>query len=210
MLDIAEELSRWVEEARSFAVATFVAASGSGPGAPCAALAVDAEGTVIGSLPDGCVDGAIHELCHKVMFSGEPVVERFDCSDEIDTLVTPILAGTPLGAVFRSALLATARGEPAVLARVVRGPADKLGTTLLVRPDCSYEGGLGGPPELDQAAAAEAHALLEAGRSGTLDLSASAARWESPRTESAGGSLSPGSLTLLVESNASPPRMIVL
>ncbi|MDX2938390.1 XdhC family protein [Streptomyces ipomoeae] len=221
MLDIAEELSRWIEEARTFAVATVVAVSGSSPRAPGAALAVDAEGTVIGSVSGGCVEGAVYELCQQALADGEPVVARFGYSDEdafavgltcggiIDILVTPIRAGTPVGTVFRSAVMAAVRDEPAALARVVRGPADKLGAALLVRPDGSYEGGLDGPPELDRTAAAEAHALLNAARSGTFDLPASAAGWGSPRTESGGDSPSPGSLTLLVESHVPPPRMIV-
>lgn len=190
MLDIAEKLNRWIEEARSFAATTVVPASGSGPGEPRATLTVDAEGAVTGSLSGGCVDRAVHELCHKVMLSGGPAVARLDrsdadaagpaCGGAVDLLVTPVLAGTPVGAVLRSALPATARGEPAALARVVRGPADTLGAALLVRPDGSHEGGLGGPPKLDQAAAAEAHALLKAGRSTTPNPSASAARWGPP------------------------------
>ncbi|MYW44207.1 XdhC family protein, partial [Streptomyces sp. SID161] len=81
-------------------------------------------------------------------------------------------------------------------ARVARGPADMLGRALLVRPDGTVEGGLGGHPDLDRTAAAEARALLEAGRTGTVDLSAD-------------GTHCPGGLTLLVESNVPPPRLIV-
>ncbi|MYW21914.1 XdhC/CoxI family protein, partial [Streptomyces sp. SID2955] len=70
------------------------------------------------------------------------------------------------------------------------------GRALLVRPDGTVEGGLGGHPDLDRTAAAEARALLEAGRTGTVDLSAD-------------GTHCPGGLTLLVESNVPPPRLIV-
>ncbi|MYX40534.1 sulfurylase large subunit [Streptomyces sp. SID89] len=74
------------------------------------------------------------------------------------------------------------------------------GAALLVRPDGTYEGshegGLTGDPDLDRAAAAEARALLEAGRTGTVELSED-------------GVHCPGGLTLLVESNMPPPRMIV-
>ncbi|MFD3567198.1 XdhC family protein, partial [Streptomyces sp. NPDC058667] len=63
MLDIAEELNRWVEQGRDFAVATVVAVGGSAPRQPGAALAVDGEGTAIGSVSGGCVEGAVYDLC---------------------------------------------------------------------------------------------------------------------------------------------------
>ncbi|CAO0832002.1 hypothetical protein SMICM17S_10300 [Streptomyces microflavus] len=53
MLDIAEELHRWVSQGREFAVATVVAVGGSAPRQPGAALAVDRDGTAIGSVSGG-------------------------------------------------------------------------------------------------------------------------------------------------------------
>ncbi|QQM38932.1 XdhC family protein [Streptomyces liliifuscus] len=221
MLDIGEELHSWAEEGRDFAVATVVAVGGSAPRGPGAALAVDSEGTVIGSVSGGCVEGAVYDLCQQALADGGTVLERFGYSDEdafavgltcggiIDILVTPVRATAPARTVFRSALSAAARGEPTAFARVVRGPAELLGQALLVRPDGSHEGGLGGHPELDRTAAAQARAMLESGSTGTIELSASEAMWGSPRTESGGGSHCPGGITLLVESNVPPPRMIV-
>ncbi|MXM64306.1 XdhC/CoxI family protein [Streptomyces sp. HUCO-GS316] len=212
MLDIAEELHRWTEEGRDYAVATVTAVGGSAPRGPGAALAVDRDGTVVGSVSGGCVEGAVYDLCVAALQDGRTVLERFGYSDAdafavgltcggvIDVLVTPVGAQAPVRAVFRSALSAAVRGEPAAVARVVRGPAGLLGRTLLVRPDGSreeaYEGGFGGPAELDRTAAAEARALLDTGRTGTVDLSED-------------GSHCPGGLTLLVESSVPAPRMIV-
>lgn len=219
MLDLAEELDGWMKEGRKFAVATVVAVGGSAPRDPGAALAVDSAGTVIGSVSGGCVEGAVYDLCLEALRTGQSICERFGYSDEdafavgltcggtIEVLITP-MAGAER-AVLASALSAAARHEPAALARIVRGPAELLGRALLVRPDGTHEGGLGGHPDLDRTAAAEAGVLLEAGRTGTVDLPASAASWGSPRTESPGGSHCPGGLTLLVESNVPPPRMIV-
>ncbi|MEU0256632.1 XdhC/CoxI family protein [Streptomyces sp. NPDC006184] len=221
MLDLAEELRHWTEEGREFAVATVVAVAGSAPRAPGAALAVDSAGTAIGSVSGGCVEGAVYDLCREALRTGESVLERFGYSDDdafavgltcggtIDVLVTPVTGEARVRTVLRSALSAAAQGEPAALARVARGPAELLGRALLVRPDGTAEGTLGGHPELDRVAAAEARVLLEAGRTGTVGLSASGARGESPRTESGGGAHCPGGLTLLVESNVPPPRMIV-
>lgn len=219
MLDLAGELHHWMEEGREFAVATVVAVGGSAPRGPGAALAVDRAGTVIGSVSGGCVEGAVYDLCLESLRTAQSVLERFGYSDEdafavgltcggtIDVLITPVAGRS--GTVLASALSAAARGEPAALARVARGPAELLGRALLVRPDGTCEGVLGGRPDLDRTAAAQALALLEAGRTGTVDVPASEATWESPRTESEGGSPCPGGLTLLVESNVPPPRMVV-
>jgi xanthine dehydrogenase accessory factor len=208
MLDIADELNGWLEEGREFAVATVVSVGGSAPRGPGAALAVDSEGTAIGSVSGGCVEGAVYDLCADALRSGETVRERFGYSDEdafavgltcggvIDVLVTPVGAGAPSREVFRAALATAARGGTAALARVVEGPAELLGRALLVRSDGSYEGGLGGHPDLDRTAVAEAGALLHVGRTGTVGLSED-------------GSHCPGGLTLLVESRVPPPRMIV-
>ncbi|PSM38036.1 XshC-Cox1-family protein [Streptomyces dioscori] len=209
MFDIADELTRWVEEGREFAVATVVAVGGSAPRGPGAALAVDSEGTVIGSVSGGCVEGAVYDLCVQALQDGESVLERFGYSDEdafavgltcggvLDIMITPVGAQAPVREVFRSALSAVTSGEPRALARVVRGPAELLGRALLVHPDGTYEGSYGnGSAELDRTAAAEARAMLDGGRTGTLDLSED-------------GSNCPGGLTLLVESNVPPPRMIV-
>ncbi|MFG2947007.1 XdhC family protein [Streptomyces adustus] len=236
MLDIAEELYRWVEQGRDFAVATVVAVGGSAPRQPGAALAVDADGTAIGSVSGGCVEGAVYDLCRQALQDGEVVLERFGYSDEdafavgltcggvLDVLVTPVRAGDPVRPVVTAALGAAARGEAAAVARIVRGPAELSGRALLVRPEgrhagghgrrresgsgggydseyeggygSGYEGGFGAHPELDRTVAAEARALLDAGRTGTVEIGEQGSRCGAP-------------LTVLVESSVPPPRMIV-
>ncbi|MFE5974500.1 XdhC family protein [Streptomyces sp. NPDC056460] len=203
MLDIAEELHRWVEQGREFAVATVVAVGGSAPRQPGAALAVDSDGTAIGSVSGGCVEGAVYGLCQQAIEDGKTVVERFGYSDEdafavgltcggiIDILVTPVRGG-----VFPAALAAATSGEAAALARIVSGPEDLMGRAILVRPDGSYDGRLGGHPELDRTAAGEARAMLDAGRTGTVEIGEDGSRCGQP-------------LTLLVESSVPAPRMIV-
>ncbi|MGW7263902.1 XdhC family protein [Streptomyces sp. NPDC054842] len=208
MLDIAEDLHRWVEQGRDFAVATVVAVGGSAPRLPGAALAVDADGTAIGSVSGGCVEGAVYDLCLQALQDGETVLERFGYSDEdafavgltcggvIDILVTPVRAADPARPVLATALAAAARGEAAAVARVASGPAGLLGRALVVRPDGSYDGGFGAHPELDRTVAGEAGALLDAGRTGTVEIGEQGSRCGAP-------------LTLLVESSVPPPRMIV-
>ncbi|MFJ2347385.1 XdhC family protein [Streptomyces antimycoticus] len=214
MLDIAAELHRWCEEGRDFAVATVVSVGGSAPRQPGAALAVDAEGTAVGSVSGGCVEGAVYELCQEALSTGETVRETFGYSDEdafavgltcggvIDVLVTPVPAADrrvrPVLAAAASAAAASAAadGRTTALARIVDGPPELLGGALLVRPDGGWDGTLGGHPELDRTAAAEARALLDAGRTATVVIGAEGSRCGQP-------------VTLLAEASVEPPRMIV-
>ncbi|MER6490533.1 XdhC family protein [Streptomyces griseorubiginosus] len=212
MLDIADELHRWVEQGRDFAVATVVAVGGSAPRRPGAALAVDADGTAIGSVSGGCVEGAVYDLCQQALQDGESVLERFGYSDDdafavgltcggvIDILVTPVRAADRVRPAVIAALEAAARGETAALARIVSGPAELIGRALVVRPgnsdDSDVRGGFGAHPELDRTVAAEARAFLDAGRTGTLEIGEQGSRCGAP-------------LTVLVESSVPPPRMIV-
>ncbi|MFV8132343.1 XdhC family protein [Streptomyces syringium] len=213
MLDIAEELHRWCERGRDFAVATVVATHGSAPRPPGAALAVDADGQAIGSVSGGCVEGAVYDLCQEALVSGESVLSSFGYSDEdafavgltcggvIDILVTPVrssggCASESVVGTLGAALAAAARGETAALARVVAGPAAMVGRALLVRPDGTRTGTLGGHGALDRTAAEEAAALLDAGRTGTVEIGADGSRCGEP-------------VVLLVESSVPPPRMIV-
>ncbi|MET7703369.1 XdhC family protein [Streptomyces sp. NPDC005485] len=208
MLDIADELNRWLEEGRDFAVATVVAVGGSAPRGPGAALAVDADGTAIGSVSGGCVEGAVYDLCTQALADGQTVRERFGYSDEdafavgltcggvLDILITPVPVDAPGRKTFQTALAAAARGEAAALARVIRGPAKLLGRALAVRPDGSCEGVLGGHPDLDRAVVNETRSLLNAGRTGTFDIAQD------------GSHCDPG-LSVFVESSVPPPRMLV-
>ncbi|AXE23660.1 XdhC/CoxI family protein [Streptomyces globosus] len=217
MLDIAEELNRWVEQGRDFAVATVVAVTGSAPRQPGAALAVDEAGTAVGSVSGGCVEGAVYDLCVQALQDGETVLERFGYSDDdafavgltcggiIDILVTPVRAGTPGRQVYEAALAAAARGGAAAVARIAEGPQELKGSAVLVlgedgedREDRGdrFLGGFGGHPELDRMVAEEARALLDAGKTGVLEVGAD-------------GRLCGEPLKVLVESSVPPPRMIV-
>lgn len=71
-----------------------------------------------------------------------------------------------------------------------------MGRAVLVRGEGGHEGGFGGHPELDRAIADEARAMLDAGRTGVLEIGAD-------------GRLCGEPLKVLVESSVPPPRMIV-
>lgn len=153
MLDIAEELHRWVGQGRAFAVATVVSVTGSAPRRPGAALAVDGAGAVIGSVSGGCVEGAVYELCRQALVDGRTVRERFGevggegegdgegdafavglmCGGEIEVLVTPVLGAGISTAVAEGAGISTAATRGVVTAgaategRATAGAAGQVG-----------------------------------------------------------------------------------
>ncbi|KAB2977648.1 XdhC/CoxI family protein [Streptomyces sp. SS1-1] len=208
MDDVAEHLHRWIKADQDFAVATVVAVSGSAPRPPGASLAVNADGTAVGSVSGGCVEGAVYESCQEALEHGRSVVQRFGYSDEdafavgltcggvIDILTTPVRKADPCRPLLTAALEAVRAGKAVALALVLDGPERAIGHGLLVAADGSAEGTIGEGPEVDRLAAAEASAQLDAGRTSTIKVGAD-------------GSYCDQTLRLLVESSAPPPRMIV-
>lgn len=208
MLDLAAELGAWLAQGREFAVATVVSVSGSAPRPPGSALAVDADGEVIGSVSGGCVEGAVYELCADALRDGTVRRERFGYSDDdafavgltcggaVEVHVVPVRSDAPSRPTLAAALAVAARGEAVALARILAGPGElpDSGGLLLVRPDGSSEGALGSAD--DAGLAAQARALLDLGRTGECAVPESSARCG-------------GDVTLFVESNVPPARMIV-
>ncbi|GAA5091211.1 XdhC family protein [Nocardia iowensis] len=188
MRDLAAELLPWHRAGKSYAVATVIGVSGSAPRPPGAALAVDAEGVVIGSISGGCVEGAVYELCREALRTGQPIRETFGYSDDdafavgltcggkIEVFIQPITSDEydTIEALLRSA-------EPVALVRdmntgaaMALGPWWSLGSTF------------------DPVVVAEARAMLDAGTTGL-------------RVVGCGDR----EITIFVESYVPPPRMIV-
>ncbi|MEW1861830.1 XdhC/CoxI family protein [Streptomyces sp. NPDC088194] len=237
MRDIAEELATWYASGQAFAVASVVGVSGSAPREPGAALAVNAEGDVVGSVSGGCVEGAVYESCREAIASNRPALERYGYSDEdafavglscggtIEVFVQPVLpdpvtpdirnraacghgadgrhlpqARPPVASGLAAALTAIIGGVPVAVARVIRAPdglSDLLGRTVVVGagPDSGVSDALGA------AVAAQARAMLDAGRTGRLVRAPDGLPCE-PHDEASG-------ITFFVESYAPAPRMLV-
>ena len=64
-----EHITKWWDAGETFGLATVVRTFRSAPRDPGAALAVAADGEVIGSVSGGCVEGAVYELCDEVIGS---------------------------------------------------------------------------------------------------------------------------------------------
>ncbi len=80
--DVLSELIAWWEAGETVGVGTVVATFQSAPRPPGASMLVGPDGTAVGSVSGGCVEGAVYELAQAVVESGEPVLERYGVSDD--------------------------------------------------------------------------------------------------------------------------------
>ena len=204
MREVLSDLVGWWRTGRPVGMATVVRTWHSSPRPPGATMLVGPDGTAVGSVSGGCVEGAVYELSREVVATGRAVVQRYGVSDDdafavgltcggtIELLVEPISRDTfpELDAVARSI---EAR-DPVAVVSVVEGPADRIGRRLVIWPT-EVSGSLGSP-RLDAAATDDARGLLAAGRTDTLHYGLDGER----RGEG---------LTLFVASYAPPARMLV-
>ena len=82
MREVIEPLVGWWREGKTVGMGTVVATFRSAPRPPGASMLVGPEGTAVGSVSGGCVEGAVYELAQSVVASGEPVLERYGVSDD--------------------------------------------------------------------------------------------------------------------------------
>lgn len=206
MLNIADTLHQWCREARPFALATVVGVSGSAPLPVGTALAVDTDGTAVGSISGGCVEAAVHELCQQVLaYGGPPARAGFGYSDddafavgltcggEIEVLVQRVVPAAEPHLV--AALEAVLAGRPTAVAHVADGPDDLVGRTLQVPGEGPHDGTLGSGSE-DRQVVAHARALLRAGRTARIEVGGDA-------------DTCPERLSVLVHTHAPRPRMLI-
>lgn len=73
MRAILDDLERWREQGKRVVLARVVDVEGSGPREPGAAMAVNEDGDVAGSVSGGCVEGAVvTEALDVLEGDGEP------------------------------------------------------------------------------------------------------------------------------------------
>ena len=120
----------------------------SAPRQPGAAMLVGPDGTAVGSVSGGCVEGAVFDLAARVRDGGQPVLQRYGVSDDdafavgltcggiIDVFVEPISRATiPDLDEIADDIRA---GRPVAVATIVAG-VDRLGRHLVIRPDRRVE-----------------------------------------------------------------------
>lgn len=170
MRDILSDLDNWREQDSSIALATVVQTWGSSPRRAGAKMALTPEGKITGSVSGGCVEGAVFETGIEVLKTNHPQLLHFGVADEtawevglacggsIDIFVKPLDPG-----FFDKVRSVLVDEKPAVIATVIRGPAELLGREILLYEDGNVTGTLGG--EWDQHTVILARETLAQGES---------------------------------------------
>jgi xanthine dehydrogenase accessory factor len=205
MRDVMTELAAWWHAGQTVAVGTVVDTWQSSPRQPGAAMAVGPDGTVVGSVSGGCVEGAVYQLAEQARDHGTPTLQRYGVSDD-DAFAVGLTCGgimdifveqvspenfPELGTLAQD----ITDGTPVAVATLISGVGpDRLGRRLVIRPDSTS--GTFGSRRLDDAVRDDARGLLEQGRTSTLHYG--------PDGQRRGDEI-----TVFVASYAPPPRMIV-
>lgn len=205
MRDVLDDLLAAWSAGDTTGLATVVRTQRSAPRLPGAAMAVTSDGSVVGSVSGGCVEGAVFELAEEVVGTGRPVLEQYGISDD-DGIAVGLTCGGIID-VFVESVSATSfpqlgrvaedikAGRPVALATVIEHPdAEWVGRRLVIRPD-EVEGSLGGEMA-DHAVTDDARALLASGTTQILTYGPEGQRMDS-------------GMTVFVSSFQPRPRMIV-
>jgi len=205
MFEVLSEAVAHLRRGESVVLATVTDAQGSSPRDPGASMLVLADGTVVGSVSGGCVEGAVYEIAQEVMADGVPALQEFGYSDAdafavgltcggiLTVFVQRIDAGDA-GLVSRIVEDVDA-GRPVAWVSVVQHPeADWIGRRVVVRPD-SHEDSLG-ERFADHAVVSDVRGVLVAGDSRLMHFGA-------------GGERMGNEMEIFVSSFQPPARMLI-
>lgn len=192
MRDVLPQLLAWWQAGESVALATVVDTWRSAPRPAGASMLIGPDGSVVGSVSGGCVEGAVYELGQQVLDSGVPVLQRYGVSDD-DAYAVGLTCGGILDvfvervspesfAALQRVADAIGAGSPVAVATVIEHPDPGwVGQRLLVRPEAApgaqdasaetttWTSESLGSDRADDAVADDARGLLAAGRTATLE-----------------------------------------
>ena len=185
MREVIQEAVNQLESGSPCVLATVVRTKGSTPQKAGAMLLVRADGTAVGTLGGGCVEGDIWFAAREILRSrGGPEFKDYYLNEDIAARDGLVCGGTmyfylepfwdagDFSDIGHELIGAYDGAEPAALATVVRSDGDTapLGAKLLLRSDGSIAGGIGAAA-LDQIAmdAASRVAAVGASESVTVD-----------------------------------------
>jgi xanthine dehydrogenase accessory factor len=204
MRDVLDDVLGWWEAGEPVGVGTVVGTWKSSPRQPGAAMAVGPDGTAVGSVSGGCVEGAVYELAEVARDDGTAVLQRYGVSDD-DAYAVGLTCGGIIDVFvervdrasfpdFGDVAADVRAGRPVAVATFVSGDDARVGRRLVVRPD-AVTGSLGSD-RLDEAVRDDARGMLEQGRTGVVHYGREGER----RLDE---------IAIFVASYAPRPRMIV-
>jgi xanthine dehydrogenase accessory factor len=176
--EVLSELLAWWRAGESVGVGTVVATFQSAPRPPGASMLVGPDGTAVGSVSGGCVEGAVYDLAQEVIGTGTPALQRYGISDD-DAFAVGLTCGGILDVyvekVDRASFPELAEiaedieaGRAVAVATVVEHPDPaRVGARLIVRGEDEVSGSLGSS-RADDAVRDDALGLLASGRSEAL------------------------------------------
>ncbi len=164
------------------ALATIVAVRGSTYRRPGARLLVPEDGSPVGNLSGGCLEGDVADAARVVMAEGRARLASWDltadddavwglglgCNGAIEVFIEPAQRAAEVAGALRAAL---EEGRPISVVTVVESSVTTVepGARLVLRPDGEAEGTLG-DPATDVAATEAARAQLAVERSEIREL----------------------------------------
>lgn len=156
---VFREAVRVLERGEPCVIATVVRTLGSTPQKPGAKLLVRKDGSGVGTLGGGCVEGDIWFAARVLLREGGPPELReyhlneelaardgLVCGGTMHFLIDPIYEPASFLPLARAVLRAYEGGEPVAVATVLRAPEGSplyTGRKVLIRPDGAVEGELG-------------------------------------------------------------------
>jgi xanthine dehydrogenase accessory factor len=204
MRDVMPDVEAWWTAGETVGVATVVGTWRSAPRQPGASMAVGPDGSAVGSVSGGCVEGAVYELAEAARADGRSVLQRYGVSDDdafavgltcggiIDIFVEPVSRDSfpEFGDVARD----VAAGRPVAVATLISGADERVGRRMVIRPDAT-SGSLGSE-RLDDAVRDDCLGMLLQGRTGIVHYGAD-------------GERRGDDIAVFVSSYAPRPRMLV-
>lgn len=182
LADVLQAIESLSARGERLALATIVAVRGSTYRRPGARLLVPEEGSPIGNISGGCLEGDVADVARIVMREGRARVVSFDltadddavwgwglgCNGAMELFVEPADKAAEVAGALRMAL---ERERPVCMVTVLSSetPGVEQGNRLLVSLEGERRGSLG-DPGVDQAAAEAARELLAAERSEVREL----------------------------------------
>ena len=181
MKAVYDEAAALAGKREEFVLATVVHTRGSTPQKPGAALLVRADGSTVGTLGGGCVEGDIWfaakealrertEPFTKDYYLNEDIAARdgLVCGGSMFFYIEPVLGPASFSSLADEIAEAYRGGPPLAVATVVSSKDGRTGNRLVVRADGSAEGSLGGAA-LDAEGTEAAKAVMHMGKTERIE-----------------------------------------